>query len=160
MHNTTIEATAMPAKAPACSEPTTLSAKPIAATAIATIVWRCNGSPRAKRASSAVANGVAPNISRTLATGARPSARMNATNAPASSMTYIAQCATPLQHKRRQHACDEESRSPERHVPCGQIDATYDYTRCAENGGGAYGHEDTERSGTRPTRLRFHANKP
>ena len=49
------------------------------------MVWPCSGSPRKRRASRAVMNGVAPNISSTLATGARPSARMKATKLPASS---------------------------------------------------------------------------
>ena len=122
----------MPASAPAASDPATDIARPTVAAAIANRVWRCSGSPRTRRATRAVMNGVAPNTISTLATGARPRARMKATMLPAIPIGAREQGAAgiarvdpglaPPPDQQRQDRDDHQGRSPERHVPCRKID--------------------------------------
>src|SRR3954470_5287607 len=96
MQSATMAASAMPAAAPACSELATDSTRPAAPAAMASSVWRCRGSARNSRASSAVRKGVAPNTISTLATGARPSARMKAIMLPASAAALANSAPPPL----------------------------------------------------------------
>ena len=102
--------------------------------------------------------GVAPNMISTLATGARPSARMKATMLPASAMRTGNSGAAGIAHvdpglaalpdQQRQHREHHQGRAPERHVPCRKIDLPHDDAAGAETAAAPMAQTAPTRAGT------------
>jgi hypothetical protein len=102
--------------------------------------------------------GVAPNISSTLATGRQAERQDERDEAPGqqrcaqqqrgAGIANVDQYAAPLPENEWQHRGNEERRAPKGDIPGRQADAAHDYTRRAENDGGANRIDDAQHGGT------------